>query len=1355
MADTTNNPSELESLVTRFTADVSGYMTGTSQVIARTEEIAVAVNALGAKLGSAAQVMVQIGTAAGGALTEMAAGLVALTGVIDQVGTKLSGSSLSSLTTTLGGFTKQAEAINAKIPVFDTFRTTIDNVATSLDRFKGIGGSISSVNESLVELGQTIARYNKSTRLKTFDATAQGLANSINKMTITTGSIPLLKAELDGLIIWMTNAGQNFPKAATDLARSFGRLGGFLDSINNLSKTTVLKDLPVELGNFAAAIARIDNAKIVEMGKALRGIGNAVTAFNKINIQGLLPFTQNLAKAMAALNAIPVGNNVTQIANALNQLGTGVRNATRAAGGAGGGGAGGGGGKAGGGWFGWLNLIPPAAGQAGNSLRSVAYDSMLLQRNAESAGGALISLRYGLLGLGALGLFQFAQMDDAIVRLSARTGDFAFQFRDEMRAGLIEQTGKSINSITEQGKAMERLTVAGLSATAAVKALAVADDFATASGMKMGLATKGLTDLMHGMGEVGEDADDFRKKMAHLSDILVGVSIRSGATEQQMMEAFSGRFQTSARAMGMSIEESMALLGALARAGEHYRGQKGGNIAGRGLIQLKSEIGSRAQWLEMFGDVAHDAAGKARPIFDVLSMMQEKMSGVDTEKFIATLKLAGLGTSETTFAIEPLLRTLAHAKELRKEIDLMGGSTAKVADTIRKGFISQIYRLGNALGDASGVIGERLAPAMYLITKPLTDMANAFAKLNPAIQNLIVYAGLALVLWRPLTGLFMWAISPITMVASAMVNLAMKGLYLVWEGLKLVVSLIPMAIKGLMMLGGAALWAVGSFMTLSTKTVIFFSRMAHAIMSNFGQVLYYGLVGVVTAVGAVFTAAIMPVWLFASAVVGVIRLLSNLSLVVGAVGQVVGDFLSNVIRGGVAAATSVLGTFAAVLTQLVFGLIPALLTAIVVYPIMIAGLAAVGAVVGTLAISIGGLATAIGVGLVQAWEAVRSNSRAVLEWMHVKVFQITQNASVLWRTLVEGSEKFFASFWRGITAVSGLLWNFRHNFTAIIEWLEKHGVQPFEDLVQASMTALETLGSNLWLIFGAVGTTLREVFNGLYYTVTEIFGRIRRWMANEWENIGHDMNMVFKSIGNSILLNFGQIFSALFKLFDAYTYEYFIGKGWSTFHDKWVAKNKEEAFKELSGGFTSPLAGIGDFKTKVFSSDDKTDLKSLLWNVSGAEIQGIWADAGGKIAKGFSDAFENMNPILKAFMDLQDLPIWKELFASLKFTLPGFTEAGDFLKKTLGLGEMGNEGLGKAIGGGGGPGFTFKQGSMERFMYDGATNEKIQYQMLHLTQGIRKDVAIIAAQHGNSATPRPTTWRPPLVAPWHPPLVLE
>jgi hypothetical protein len=103
MADTTNNPSELESLVTRFTADVSGYMTGTSQVIARTEEIAVAVNALGAKLGSAAQVMVQIGTAAGGALTEMAAGLVALTGVIDQVGTKLSGSSLSSLTTTLGG----------------------------------------------------------------------------------------------------------------------------------------------------------------------------------------------------------------------------------------------------------------------------------------------------------------------------------------------------------------------------------------------------------------------------------------------------------------------------------------------------------------------------------------------------------------------------------------------------------------------------------------------------------------------------------------------------------------------------------------------------------------------------------------------------------------------------------------------------------------------------------------------------------------------------------------------------------------------------------------------------------------------------------------------------------------------------------------------------------------------------------------------------------------------------------------------------------------------------------------------------------------------------------------------------
>jgi hypothetical protein len=610
-------------------------------------------------------------------------------------------------------------------------------------------------------------------------------------------------------------------------------------------------------------------------------------------------------------------------------------------------------------------------------------------------------------------------------------------------------------------------------------------------------------------------------------------------------------------------------------------------------------------------------------------------------------------------------------------------------------------------------------------------------------------------LWRPLTGLFMWAISPITMVASAMVNLAMKGLYLVWEGLKLVVSLIPVAVKGLMFLGSGVLWAASSMMTLGRNTLILANRAFRAVVSI--------IPGVVTSVLSFVNTVQTVLEGFFKDLTNNLRSLGWFLAGVAAYGvilltEVLSDLFSIMKSAGKAAFNVLLTGVAAVLagiTQLVFGLIPALMTAIVIYPVIIAGLAAVGAVVGTLVVTIGGLASAIGVGLVQAWEMVRANSRAALEWMHVKVFQITQNASVLWKTLVEGSERFFKSFWNGMTNISGLLWNFRENFAVLIEWLEKHGVQPFEDLVQASMTALATLGNNLRLIFGAVGITIGQVFNGLYYTVTEIFGRIRRWLSNEWENIGHDMNMVFSSIGKSILLNFGQIFGALFKLFDAYTYEYFIGKGWSTFHDKWVAKNKEEAFAALSGGFANPFADVKGLKTKLTASEDKTDLWSLLTQVSGAEIKGIWGEAGANIAKGFSDAFGKMNPILQAFMDLQDLPIWKELFASLNFTLPGFKEAGDILKKTLGLGEMGNEGLGNALGKGEGPGFTFKQGSMERFMYDGATNEKIQYQMLNHMRNIDKNAAILAAQWGVNTT-RPTpirTWPTPVA--WHPPLVLE
>jgi hypothetical protein len=447
---------------------------------------------------------------------------------------------------------------------------------------------------------------------------------------------------------------------------------------------------------------------------------------------------------------------------------------------------------------------------------------------------------------------------------------------------------------------------------------------------------------------------------------------------------------------------------------------------------------------------------------------------------------------------------------------------------------------------------------------------------------------------------------------------------------------------------------------------------------------------------------------------------------------------------------NIIGGVTTALTSMLLAVV-GLIASLALLPVVIA---VIGAPIATLVIGLIQLSSIIGDRLTQAWEAMREGARDGLEWVGRKVTEVTDGATAMWTVLIRGGRVFFAQTAAGISTVAGLLWNFRENFAVIIDYFQKYGDILFDDLILASMEAVDAIGHNFGKLARALGTSLVAVMQAAWGNVTDISMTFLIWFKNEWLNIGRDLATVFRAIFGSLLNNFLVLVEAGFSILSARALDL---ARWPTMSEKareaLIEKRQgqeglimEDAINNLAGPFQGMK--VEDFKTN-FGVLGETMAGTL------GRAGNHWKIAGRNAAKAFGEAFAGMNPILQAFMDLQDLPIWKALFSELNAELPGFKEAGDFLKRTLGLGEMGGEGLGKAIGGGGGPGFTFKQGSMERFMYDGATNEKIQYQMLHLTQGIRKDVAIIAAQHGNSATPRPTTWRPPLVAPWHPPLVLE
>jgi hypothetical protein len=571
--------------------------------------------------------------------------------------------------------------------------------------------------------------------------------------------------------------------------------------------------------------------------------------------------------------------------------------------------------------------------------------------------------------------------------------------------------------------------------------------------------------------------------------------------------------------------------------------------------------------------------------------------------------------------------------------------------------------------------------------------------LNPAIQNLIVYGGLLLITWKPLLGLF-------GMLGSTIISLATMPFRLLYNTV-------------------VGTWSVLKTMAGWTKTAF----------SAIGTGVYYGI-------------GVPLNWLGE-------RLADLMTVAVRVVNWLERAWSAAVNYFGIAADLTariiLMGT--TIITSVVAGLF----TWIFILPPLLAlittALAGLTSVVVTLGIGVYQLVGFVGTGLVNAWNAMRDNARVGLEWIGNKVIEITDSVSSMWQMLKDGSLGFLRTAKATMETVAGLFWNFQHNFRVIMEFIEEHGTQVFADLAWASMEMVEAIVGNIGQLAYALGSSLLSVFGAMWDNVKGVSLTFFNWFKGQWRNMFADVNtLIFKFVEN-LAKNWGA-FEKLFKGLRDIELERMAMK-WTApsgvvEDPKAMAERRAKLFKEAFSGLKGPF-------DELDTGELKTDFSLLGENLTDkiANSGNAWRIAGNEIAKAFGDAFKRMNPILEAFMELPYMPGWDTFLAELNLGLPTFTEAGDLLNKTLGLGEMGNEGLGKAIGGGGGPGFTFKQGSMERFMYDGATNEKIQYQMLHLTQGIRKDVAIIAAQHGNSATPRPTTWRPPLVAPWHPPLVLE
>lgn len=1448
----TGQPQELESLVGRVTLDVTDFKDGADGVARKLDELlqrftsfGQAVTPIFTGIGAAITAPLQ------SAVTTVGASLTAIegqiTGFINRIG-GLNTGSMAVLGRSLGRISDFINSVNVNRISPQRFERTGTGVSGFVQQFVDDTRAISALDlgnfrmsgYTLGRMGEFIEQVRKfdSASLHFMPAISTGIGQFVtdlgnidpSRAMPAIGAITKLKTALGGLAKLDVGAAVGNPVQAVSgffnlmstvqipnnldgIATAMARFKTVLTGLSQITSTQI-----TAVGSAGTAIANLMNTMASasagpDLSQTIRSIGQiaslrtALLRLSVIDPARLTAVGASMRNLLTQLSTVPVSPNLNATVAALSKLGSAMRGLMGTGGVvppainiAGAAGAGGGGGPAaplfniarG------FNRIPPAATRAATSLGDFGQAAKAMFLTSDTAMKGLQRIQTSLLGIVVLGVAQFARLDDAMARTLAHMREFDpnSSVRSQLQTGVLALSSGTRTGASDIARGLDKLTASGMNATMALENLATAENFAVASGMPMQKATQRLVDLMNATGLAAENTEDHYNNMRRLSDMIVGIASRVGSSEEQLSEAFTGRFINSMKTANLDVADAMALLATYSRFGETTRGAAAGTRLSRGLENLNIQATSHGPlWTALLGQDIMGGNGRfAVKGIELIERLGKALDGMDQQRRTAQLLKLGFNT-EGIAALEPLLRQWPTIRLIRDELDKTGSISEKTAALIRSSMLGQLTTLFNAASNVATIFGERLAPVFHVVTTAISDMAIAFARLAPWYQNLIIGAAALFVVMRNLNvvfGLFAFVLSPLTA--------AVKGVVAV----------------------GSLLYTVFSFAFDAALAGVY------ATISGFktlGQGIYYSVVAM-TKFGWTVAGIINDISTGARTILGFLKKIAE-----GLVGAIM-TFAVNALAFLLGLVTSLVSAVLGLIAALAF--LPVILGTI--GTLATVAFAAVGAFAVTAILTLGSLASLIGSGLVAAWGAFQVAATAAMGWIGAAVTHVHDNVGALWESVKGGAAGFLKSAAAALEKIAGFFWNFQHNMKIIWGWFAEHGEQAFLDLANAAFKFIEILAGNLKLLFGAIGSTVYQTLTAAWGSIQNYLGAFFGWFGSQWKNIVSDMGTILNALFGSFKSNFVQLFDILGAMVGTITeqihlgilnasgirtnaqvirateeqlvpqiramslriddkkalrdpllrdvlegtmpgaakyreldkeitellrdrhktmkqleytrtYAVFPDVGWTTEQENKYIRNAdlqyfaEKRAEAMKGWQTFKPSGVDLAKLPY-----KTDLTAM-FGTAGSDSIKLWEGLGGNVSDAFGKAFGGMTPFANAFKHIADSEAWQDLWGNLNFGLP---EGG--LKSVLAkftpafFGAPATDGeFGLAPPNKGGPGFKFTQTSLERTMIGGPVAENLEYQQLNTLKSIDRKQDNIVNAINNLGGAQPNRRPPPMM----------
>jgi TP901 family phage tail tape measure protein len=321
---------------------------------------------------------------------------------------------------------------------------------------------------------------------------------------------------------------------------------------------------------------------------------------------------------------------------------------------------------------------------------------------------SLAKVGAGLAVFGGLAVKSFASFDDAMTQSTAIMGNLSDDMKTKMSDAAREMARTTTFSATEAAKSFYFLASAGLDAESSIMALPKVAKFAQAGMFDMALATDLLTDAQSALGlTIRNDAVANMNNMVRVSDVLVKANTLANASVEQFSTALTNKAGAAMKAVGMDIEEGVAVLAAFADQG--IKSEEAGTQFGIVLRDLQTKALANTEQFAKYGVTVFDSTGELRNMADIIADVEGALDGQSDATKKQTLLAMGF-SDKSVASMMALIGTSDSIREYEEQLRLASGTTEEIAAKQLTSLSAQLTLAKNNLNDVAITIGEKLAP---------------------------------------------------------------------------------------------------------------------------------------------------------------------------------------------------------------------------------------------------------------------------------------------------------------------------------------------------------------------------------------------------------------------------------------------------------------------------------------------------------------------------------------------------------------------------------------------------------------------------------------------------------------------